>query len=345
MQSLKIRVNTSKPYDVIIGEGLLRDVGRIIKDTVKSDKVLLISDDTVFSFYGEEVKTRLKEFGFTVKEYVIKAGEESKNLNVYGKILSFAAEHEITRKDVVVALGGGVVGDLSGFVAATYLRGIPYIQIPTTLLAEIDSSVGGKTAVDIKEGKNLVGAFKQPEIVIIDTLTLKTLPDIVYAEGMGEGVKYAFLSKEIFDLMQGKFSISDFVYACVKLKAEIVERDEFEKGERRLLNFGHTVAHGIEKLSGYKIAHGKAVALGIKSAIKGGVKRKIFTEEEGKALINFTEKYTKSGDIPFKMEDVLKEAVYDKKRSDEYINIACLYQVGEVKELKVKLSDLGEYFL
>ena len=339
-----IKVNAGKPYEVLVGRGLLNDVGELIKEKCRADRIAVISDDTVYSLYGKTVENSLVKCGFKTVSFVFPHGEKSKNLETFGKAISFLAEKGLSRSDAVAALGGGVVGDLAGFLSATYLRGIGYFQIPTTLLAQIDSSVGGKTAVDIKEGKNLVGAFKQPERVIIDADVLSTLPEEIFKEGMGEAVKYAFLDKKIYDLMQSEYKAEELISLCVRYKAEIVEKDEFETGKRKLLNLGHTVAHGIEKLSGYGLPHGKAVALGLKSCVYGAVKRNSIDKKTGEELIFFIEKNTAAGDIPFKLKDIIGQAVYDKKRSGDSISIAEFKGVGKVAVTETEMKNLGEYF-
>ena len=260
-----IPINTKQKYQVLIGENLLERSGELIKNVVNPCKTLIVTDDTVNKLYFETVKNSLEEQGFRVLQFVFKHGEKSKNLANYSKIINYLAQNEFTRTDLIVALGGGVTGDLAGFVGSTYLRGINLVQIPTTLLAQIDSSVGGKTAVDLKWGKNLVGAFYQPKLVICAVDTLTSLPDQVFTCGMGEVAKYAVLDRKVFNLIDnGNFELIDLVSLCVDYKRRIVEEDEFESGARKLLNLGHTPAHGIEKLSGYKISHGKAVAMGVK---------------------------------------------------------------------------------
>ena len=235
----KIRVKASSEYDVIIGHDLIKRAGDLIEGVIKPCKIAVITDDVVSALYFETLKNSLTQKGFVVIKYAFAHGEESKNLQTYGEILNFLAENQLTRTDAVVALGGGVVGDISGFVASTYLRGIKYIQIPTTLLAQIDSSVGGKTAIDLSCGKNLVGAFCQPQLVICDVNALSTLPKDIFICGMGETAKYALLDKKIFDLLSGEYDILDLVYLCVDYKRKVVEKDEFECGERKLLNLGH----------------------------------------------------------------------------------------------------------
>ena len=241
MQVKTVKVNASKSYDVLIGRNLIERAGELIEKVLPICTLALVTDDTVDALYSKTVTTALENAGYKVKKFVFCHGEENKNLTTYSEILNFLAQNELTRTDAVVALGGGVVGDMAGFAAATYLRGIKYIQIPTTLLAQIDSSVGGKTAIDLTHGKNLVGAFCQPSLVICDVNTLSTLPKEIYLDGMGEAVKYAFLDKKIYTLLQDEYDILDLVYLCVDYKRFVVENDEFERGMRKLLNLGRTV--------------------------------------------------------------------------------------------------------
>ena len=260
----KITVKASGVYDVVIANNLIDSVGELILSTVGNAKIAVITDDVVDVLYADRVINSLTTSGFEVVKYVFPHGEESKNLSNYGDILEFLSLNHFTRSDVMVALGGGVVGDITGFSAATYMRGIKYIQIPTTLLAQIDSSVGGKTAVDLPSGKNLVGAFKQPSLVICDVDVLADLPKSVLLAGYGEMLKYAILDKKVYDELMGHGALANLVSLCVEYKRNIVELDEKESNERRLLNLGHTSGHAIEKLSNFTVSHGIGVAYGLK---------------------------------------------------------------------------------
>ncbi len=260
-----VEVNTSLRYNVYIGKGLISRCGELILKAVPACKAAIISDDKVFPIYGEQVKKSLEKSGFDVVEYIFKNGEESKNLQTYCDTVEFLANEKLKRSDIVIALGGGVVGDLAGFCAATYLRGIRFIQIPTTILAACDSSVGGKTAVDLSCGKNLAGAFHQPSAVICDTDTFKTLDKRQISCGYAEIIKYGMIrDKNLFYALQnGSYSEQEIITKCVEIKRDIVENDEKENGERKLLNFGHTLGHAIEKHSRFSLTHGEAVALGM----------------------------------------------------------------------------------
>ena len=339
-----VKVNASVSYDVLIGKGVLKDTGALLKQVLAPCKLALITDDTVNNLYAEGVVSSLISVGFNVVKFVFPHGEESKNLNTYGQILNFLAENQLTRTDAVVALGGGVVGDMAGFAAATYLRGIKYVQIPTTLLAQIDSSVGGKTAIDLESGKNLVGAFCQPVRVICDVDTLKTLPDEIYADGMGEAVKYAALDKKVFEILKNKdFDICDLVYLSVDYKRIVVEKDEFESGLRKLLNLGHTPAHGIEKLSNYTISHGKAVSMGLQIILKNSLKHRLLSQEEYDLLTEILRLHVGEQNCPYTVQQICAASVNDKKRSGDYITLVMAFGIGDCRPVKIEIDKLWGY--
>ena len=275
MSLKKITVTASGIYDVLIGGGLLRHCGGYIRNITEAQKLAVITDDTVDSLYGRIVVEALESEGYKVCKFVFPHGEKSKSTETLAKIWNFLCENNISRSDCLVALGGGVVGDITGFAAATYLRGVDFVQLPTTLLAQVDSSVGGKTAVDLDGGKNLVGAFKQPKLVLCDTDTLDTLDDELFTDGMGEVLKYGMIKSEslfseleqytVASLRKNKDVLDDIIAQCVTIKRDVVEADEFDTGERMLLNFGHTIGHSIEQYYNYTgITHGKAVGIGMK---------------------------------------------------------------------------------
>ncbi len=339
-----ICVKASTKYDVVIGENLIENVGEYVSKVIKECKVALITDDIVDNLYADTVTKSLIEKGFKVEKFVFKNGEQSKNLNTYAEILYFLAQKEFTRTDLVVALGGGVTGDMAGFASATFLRGIKYIQIPTTLLAQVDSSVGGKTAVDLPQGKNLVGAFKQPQLVICDTGVLSTLPKQIFIDGMGEVAKYAVLDQKICSLLESDdYDLSELVYLCVGYKRDIVEQDEFESGKRRLLNLGHTLAHGIEKLSNFTISHGKAVAYGLKIILDACLKNKLIDEKVYQKINNVIEKCVKLDNLEYDIPSICAHAVNDKKRLGDEIVIVTVHGVGDCRETKIKIEQLVEF--
>ena len=339
-----ITVNSQKKYQVVIGKGILDNIYHLTKDFL-GEKVALITDDIVDSLYSNKVIASLESQGKLVFKLVMPNGEKSKNMDTLYKIVRFLAQNEFTRKDTIIALGGGVVGDISGFSASVYLRGINYIQVPTTLLAQIDSSVGGKTAIDIPEGKNLVGAFYQPSLVVVDIDTLSSLPNAVYLDGMGEGVKYALLDAKIFDIINKKdFDILEFVYACIKYKADIVEMDEFESGQRKLLNLGHTIAHGIEKLSEFNISHGKAVSMGLKIICQTSFNRGLINQKEKDDILSMLDNTIGNIDCPFDLFDILKIALVDKKRKGNSITLVMIGGIGKPILKDLPVSELTEYF-
>ena len=262
-----VTVSASRKYDILIGSGLMNQLGSLAHKLGKAQTICLVSESTVFPLYGEIAADSLKSAGFTVVTFVFPAGEESKNAQTYLALLNFLADNRLTRSDLIVALGGGVTGDLAGFAAATYLRGIRFIQVPTTRLAAVDSSVGGKTAIDLPAGKNLAGAFCQPSLVLCDTDTLNTLPREIFRDGCAEVIKYGILYDPVLFSHLEKHGL-DFdreyvITRCVELKRDVVMEDEFDTGARMKLNLGHTIGHGIEAKSNFTLSHGKAVAAGI----------------------------------------------------------------------------------
>lgn len=261
----EVEIQASKTYSVLIERGLLASAGRLIREKCGGEKLCVVCGDTVRALYGAAMGESLRAAGYDVCFFTYPPGEPSKTVATYAVLLNCLAENGLTRTDTVIALGGGVTGDLAGFAAATFLRGIRYVQIPTTLLAMIDSSVGGKTAVDLPAGKNLAGAFWQPSAVLCDPDTLDTLPDEFFADGCAEAVKYAVLAApELLELLKApRANAQAVIEKCVAIKRDFVQRDEFDTGERQKLNLGHTVGHAIEKLSGFSVSHGRAVATGL----------------------------------------------------------------------------------
>lgn len=270
--TIDIENNKSYNYDIVIDAGGLNRLAQYLEEIGKSKRFVIITDSIVNSLYAQNVYERLLNEGFHVSKVVIKAGESSKSLDQYNRIISYLLNNNISRSDVLLAVGGGVIGDLTGFVASSYLRGIEYIQIPTTLLAQVDSSVGGKVAINHEKGKNLMGAFYNPRLVIIDHLVLKTLDDRDFYSGLSECIKYAIaLDKSLFymiyrctnraDIME---SIDSIIHRCIELKKSVVKIDPYDQGYRFVLNFGHTIGHGLEKYFNYKrYTHGEAVSLGM----------------------------------------------------------------------------------
>lgn len=342
-----VKVSASKEYNVHIGSGFLDNVGEMLTKIKKPCRVVIVSDDTVFALYGERVKKSLTDKGYSVCEFVFPHGEESKSLENFGKIQEFCAENSITRTDLFVALGGGVTGDLTGFAAASYLRGVDFVQIPTTVLSMVDSSVGGKTAVNLKAGKNLCGAFYQPIAVYADCETLNTLPPETFNEGCAEVIKYGMiLDGEFLTFLKNndiRENIEYVIKRCVEIKRDVVDRDEFENGERKLLNFGHTIGHAIEKCSHLTISHGNAVAIGMVIACRGAYKMGLATEDFTEMLV----KILKANGLPttceFTAEELYKISLSDKKRSQDTISLIIPEKYGLCKIEKISVDNLKEF--
>lgn len=346
----KIKVNVGTPYEVCVGNGLLDFAGKEILKLTNACRVMLVSDDKVFALYGEKVKASLIQSGFEVECFVFENGESSKNTKTLISLLEYMAEKQITRRDIAIALGGGVVGDVTGFAAAVYQRGIRYVQIPTTLLAMVDSSVGGKTAVDLEAGKNLAGAFWQPMLVICDVNALDTLSDAVFADGCAEVIKYGIIADEALfgtlekSLDRNSEKLSDVICRCIEIKADVVEKDEREGGLRQILNFGHTAAHGIEKLTNYEVSHGSAVAIGMLIAAKASEKRgfcKIGTADRIKALLD---RCGLPSCTDLSASSLAEVALSDKKREGDGITFVFTDGIGSCRRIKLPTSELTDLF-
>ncbi len=334
MNKITVRAS-SKTYDILVGRGIRQEICSYLEPIATSKRIFVITDSNVAPLYGKELQTTLEQNGFQVSMAVIPAGEEHKNMQTVVSLYDRMAEAKIRRNDLVIALGGGVVGDIAGFCAASYLRGIPFVQIPTTLLAQVDSSIGGKTGVDLAAGKNLVGAFWQPSLVVIDIDTLKTLPPVQIKSGLSEIIKSALIADQnLFSLLKNSIDFDtdaeQFILSALQVKRHIVEIDEFEKKERMLLNFGHTLAHAIEKYHHFSgITHGEAVAIGMYCIQKAYEKKFSSTSvaEEIKALLL---KY----DIPYRLtvekpDALLEYTKNDKKSTANGIHLVVIEEIGK----------------
>lgn len=328
-----ITVTASKKYDVIIGSGILSQLEQYVPKIKKACKTVIISDTNVSALYIENVSAALRTMGYDTSTYVFSAGEESKNGKTYLDILDFLARNKLTRSDLLVALGGGVVGDMTGFVAATYLRGISFIQIPTSLLAMVDSSVGGKTAIDLPSGKNLAGAFYQPALVLCDTDTLASLPDDFFRDGCAEVIKYGILYDEALFAHLDQHGLDfdrEYVIArCVELKRDVVCEDEFDTGNRQKLNLGHTIGHGIEAESRYTIPHGHAVSAGIAIISKAAVKMDHLSETAYTSIIATLKKFALPTKTACTADMLLPYVLGDKKREGASINLVIPHRIGD----------------
>ena len=340
----KITVKASVPYEIIIGKDLLADVGEYCLEALgKACRLCIVSDDNVAPLYMDITKSSLEAQGFDVMTFVIPHGEASKSTDSLVALLEFLAENRLTRSDALVALGGGVVGDLTGFVSAVYLRGIRFVQIPTTLLAAVDSSVGGKTGVDLKAGKNLAGAFHQPSLVLCDYQTLDTLPPKIFADGCAEVIKYGAINdRDFFDMLKEgiKNNIEEVIAACILNKARIVEEDEFDKGTRQLLNLGHTVGHAIEVCSELAISHGSAVAIGMVIVTRAAVSLGICPREDLDELMEILKAESLPTECSYSAVELAKVATADKKRTGSTITLVVPYGIGDSRLMKLPIEEL-----
>lgn len=347
MKTLNVKVG--RGYNIFIEKGIISSCGKYIKEVSNAAKVCLISDTNVYKIYGCVVDEQLKSVGYDVLTYVFEAGEESKTTATVISMVEFMAENGLTRSDLVVALGGGVCGDMAGFAAAIYLRGIDFVQIPTSLLAQVDSSVGGKTAVDLPQGKNLCGAFHQPVLVLIDPNTLDTLTPHFFSDGMAEVIKTGCIkSASLFEKTEkqnAKDIIDDIIFECVSIKAGVVERDEKEHGERALLNFGHTSGHAIEKLHNFTtVSHGEAVGIGMVMITKAGEANSITEKGTSERIANVIKKYNLMTEDSNALSDIIASMNADKKRTADSINFVLLSEIGKSYTQKIKNEDIPKFF-
>ena len=351
MKNLSVAL-PGREYEIHIESGLLDRAGEYVRAVCpRAKRLSVVTDSNVAPLYLRRVQDALASAGFAVEGIVVPAGESSKSLEILGQLYGRMLDFGLSRSDAVVALGGGVVGDLAGFAAATVLRGVDFVQIPTTLLAQVDSSVGGKVAIDLPAGKNLAGAFWQPKVVLMDPDCLNTLPDEVFSDGMAEVIKYGCIrDKAFFDLLDGcggrkgvMERIEDVLYTCCAIKADVVRADERESGLRMLLNFGHTIGHAFEVAGAYeKWTHGQAVAVGMLWAARlGGELGVTPARIEGK-IAALLAKYDLPDHIPCSW-DVMEHAVCrDKKRGDGGIRVVLLEELGRARTEALSIPDLLE---
>ena len=343
-----------RSYDILIGSGLLHQAGQHLRPVLpRAKKLFVVTDSNVAPIYLSALIPGLERAGFETACREIPAGEASKSAAMLSALWEDMMDFGLTRTDAVVALGGGVVGDLAGFAAATILRGVDFVQIPTTLLAQVDSSVGGKVAVDLQHGKNLAGAFWQPKAVLMDPDTLDTLDDLTFADGMAEVIKYGcILDKSFFDFLslrpgRGEImeEIEHVLYTCCDLKRMVVEEDERDTGRRMLLNFGHTVGHAFEKMGNYETwTHGQAVAAGMCVAAQLGLRLGVGgTEDDLQALTKLLQAFDLPVHIPCSDADwpVMAETIgLDKKGAGDSVSLILLEEMGRAKAVKMKKAEV-----
>lgn len=339
MKTVPVELGT-RSYEILIGEGLLSSAGSLIRAHGIGRRLILISNPTVFELYGKRLAAALEEDGFDLFHLLIPEGEQNKTLHTVENIYTFLIAQKADRRTTLLALGGGVTGDIVGFVAATFLRGVPYVQIPTTLLAQVDSSVGGKTGVNHRLGKNLIGAFYQPDVVLIDTQTLSSLPDREFRAGMYEAMKYGLISDAaFFEWMENSLdpvmaresqALERLISRCCEIKAEVTRLDEKESDLRRILNFGHTLGHALEAATEYhRFLHGEAVAYGTLAATHLSLREGLLSPDEAARIARLTLRIGKppsAADVAF---GALAEAMLrDKKRRDDQTVFVLLDGIG-----------------
>lgn len=342
-----IHVAASRSYDILIERGILTRAGEEIKKVCGAGEALIVSEDTVWPLYGETVLCSMQDAGFDVTSFTFPHGEQSKNLSVYAEILNALAARHISRKGLIVALGGGVTGDMAGFAAATYLRGIRFVQIPTTLLSQVDSSVGGKTAVDLPAGKNLVGAFCQPSLVLCDPHVLSTLPDPIFYDGCAEVIKAAMLKSHTFfedlDKTSPREQLEHILEFCIAMKRDVVEEDEFDTGARQMLNLGHTFGHAVEAASNFSISHGCAVSIGMVMMTRAAVKKGYCKEDVLEQLIALLKKYHLPTEVPYPASELLDIVRSDKKTMGSTVTLIVPEKIGRCTLVPIQAVDVLDW--
>ena len=304
-------------------------------------KVFVLTDENLAGLYLEKVLASLEKSGFSTALKVISPGEKSKTPKTYIELLEDLSKNSVTRKDGLLALGGGVIGDLGGFTAATYMRGIKFYQVPTSLLAMVDSAIGGKTGINLSSGKNLAGAFYLPDLILTDTSLLETLPKDEMENGMGEVAKYGILKGgNLLDSLRNSEPVDEIVKTCADIKIEITSEDFLDRGRRKLLNLGHTLGHAIEKLSDYDIKHGLAVAKGIAGITRIAIKEGWTSETSGEEILALLENLGFDTSIPYGGEEIYKAVLMDKKREGEVIGLVVPEEIGRPVIKEIELGEL-----
>ncbi len=339
-----IHVAASREYDVLVEPGLLEALGRLAAERVPAGRAAVISDDTVYPLYGQRAEASLQSAGFQTEHFVFPHGERQKSLATYGQILNFLCDRRFTRGDIIVALGGGVVGDLAGFAAATYQRGVPYIQVPTTLLSMVDSSVGGKTAIDLDSGKNQAGCFYQPAMVLCDPTLLETLPEAEYRAGCAEVIKTAALfSPALFEALEKtpvRAQWETVIARCVAFKRDIVEGDEFDRGQRALLNLGHTVGHAVEACSDFSILHGEGVAIGMAVIARAAAAKGVCAQSVPERMLSILKQYGLPTEAPYPLAELVRAMESDKKRMGGVTNFVVPEAIGRCRVEPVPAGEI-----
>lgn len=343
---------TTDLYQIYVGHNLLKQAGKLIRSSTSGSKILIVTHPNLQKLYGAELLGSLETAGYSVTTALIPSGEHSKSFDSYQKLIDTLAKNRFTREDIVVAFGGGVISDLAGFVAATYMRGCALIHIPSSLLAMIDSSIGGKTALDLPLGKNLVGAFYNPRAVIVDLELLSSIPTPLLQDSCGELIKYGVLSgHELFNkisLARNPVQVIDVLHrqeliqACIKIKKSIVEADFKEAGSRKLLNLGHTLGHAIETLSNFELGHGSCVAAGTSMLAKACSKLGLCSCKDAEKIAQLTQSYNLPTSTSFTVEELYSTALHDKKSHTDSIDVTLIYGIGDVRIKRKSFAELKQ---
>lgn len=344
---IRIPVKASRDYEVLVERGLLDRAGEIVCRVTRAQTVALVAGENVYPLYGARVTASLEAAGLRVLPFVITPGESSKTLETYGALLCFLSENRLTRSDALIALGGGVTGDLTGFAAATYQRGVDFVQIPTTLLAMVDSSVGGKTAVDLPTGKNQVGAFWQPAAVLCDPDTLRTLPEAEYRCGSAEVLKYGVLGSAAFFASLRRTPIREqeerVIETCVTMKRDIVHEDEYDRGLRQLLNLGHSFGHAVEQCSGFRVLHGQAVAIGMAIMARAAAAKGYCSAETCVEILSLLRQYGLPTETDYPLPELAAAMGTDKKLTGKMMHLVVPREIGRCEILAVPLAEIPDW--
>lgn len=342
-----ITVNVSQKYDIIIGDQILDYAVNNISFSPNTQIAVIISDSNVYSLHGRKIHDCIESSGLSVIEYIVPAGEQYKNANTYIDILNFLAENSVSRSDIIFAFGGGVIGDIAGFVASTYLRGINYIQVPTTLLAMVDSAIGGKTAIDLKSGKNLVGAFYHPMAVFCDLSLLNTLPDREFRNGCAEIIKYAVLfDSSLFNILANQgmlFDREEVICRCIQFKCDIISKDERDHQDRKLLNLGHTIGHAIEVCSDYSVSHGEAIAVGMCIISCAAAANHLCKSELADTIASVIRDFHLPTNTVYTADMLCGYIMHDKKRAGSFIDLVLPVEIGKCSISTLSIHDLKSF--
>lgn len=343
----EVRIHASRAYSVQIEAGLINRVGSLLRPLTRATKTCIVSGERVDALYGERLEQSLRAAGFGVLRWRHPSGEAYKNLETYGRLVNFLAESGLGRGDVLLSLGGGVTGDLTGFAAATYQRGMDYVQVPTSLLAMVDSSVGGKTAVDLPAGKNLCGCFWQPLAVFCDPALLATLPEEELRGGSAEVIKYAVLRDEsLFEALlhdPAAAAREDVIQRCVSIKRDLVEEDEFDRGSRRLLNLGHSFGHAVELCSNFSVSHGYAVAIGLAGIARACAQMEVCSGETAERIEKILHTFSLPTETEIPGTALLEALLRDKKRQGSELPLILPVAIGRCRVERVPLSELNDW--